>query len=90
MHAIFFVAVTIDPVRVADAVGANVTLTCNASGGVSITYKWMRNGIKAIKSQEHSLVIHNITLSDSGEYRCTASSGNVSVNSEYATVMVWG
>ena len=40
--------------------------------------------------RRNRLVISNVTHNDSGEYRCTASSGSVSVNSEYGTVSVLG
>ena len=36
----------------------------------------------------NTLVIHSITVDDSGQYKCVVSSGDVNVMSEYGTVSV--
>ena len=46
--------------------------------------------LKATGVNTNKLIITNIEPDDSGEYRCTVSSGDVSVSSEYGTVTVWG
>ena len=56
-------------------------------------YQWMRKGNRVISSQAkgvntNTLIISNIQRGDSGEYRCTASSGDVNVNSEYGILSV--
>ena len=94
-HCAGFVAVTTNPQSTTTAVGTKVTLTCSASGVDDVMYRWMRKGNKVIPSQARGvstnrLVINSIQRNDSGEYRCTASSGGVSVNSEYGTVSVLG
>ena len=74
--------------------GTTITLTCSASGVDDVMYQWMRKGkmiqSKATGVNTNRLVITNIEPDDSGEYRCTVSSGDVSVSSEYGTVSVLG
>jgi len=94
-HCAGFVAVTTNPQSTTAAVGTTVTLTCSASGVDDVMYQWMRKEKKGIPSQARgintkTLVINNIQRGNSGEYRCTASSGDVDVNSEYGTVSVLG
>jgi len=95
IHFVGFIAVTTNPRTITRAVGTRVTLTCSASGVDDVMYQWMRKGKRVIPSQARGvntnrLVINSIQPDDSGEYRCTASSGGVSVNSEYGTVSVLG
>ena len=72
-----------------------ISLTCRASGADNLNYQWMRSGDKNIPSQANeaststqTLVIPNIGLGDSGEYKCVVSSGSASVTSEHGTVSV--
>ena len=93
--SLFFIAVTTNPRNTTAAVGTKVTLTCSASGVDDVMYQWMRKGKRVISSRvrgvsTNRLVINNIQPDDGGEYKCTASSGDVSVNSEYATLSVLG
>jgi len=92
---LYFVAITNNPKDTVTAVGSNITLKCVAFGVDRIMYKWMRKGMKTIPStatggNTSKLIIDNIAFVDGGEYRCTVSSGNVNVNSEYATLTIWG
>ena len=71
--------------------GRDVTLTCNASGADNLKYQWMRN--KTIPSTARgvntsTLIIPNITVDDSGQYKCVVSSDDVNVTSEYGNVSV--
>ena len=75
--------------------GSTISLTCAASGVSNVMYRWMRKGNKMIPSQAtgittHTLVIPDIVMDDSGEYKCVASSGDVSVSSEHRIVTVLG
>ena len=45
---------------------------------------------KVTGSNTDTLVLNSVEPSDSGEYKCIASSGDVSVESEYAMVTVLG
>ena len=91
----YIIAVTTNPQNTTTAVGTIVSLICSASGVDDVMYQWMRKGNRVIPSQARGvntnrLVINSIQPDDSGEYRCTASSGGVDVNSEYGTVSVLG
>ena len=73
--------------------GIDATLTCNASGADNLKYQWIRMGNKTISStatggNSSALVIPNITVDDSGQYKCVVSSGEVNVMSEYGAVSV--
>ena len=73
--------------------GRDATLTCDASGADNLKYQWMRMGNKTIPLtatgvNSNTLVIPNITVDDSGQYKCVVSSGDVNVMSEYGTVSV--
>ena len=86
------IAITASPQDVTNAVGTKINLTCSASGVDNIMYEWMRQrsmiSSGAAGRSTNTLVINDIQPGDSGTYRCIASSGDVSVNSEYATVTV--
>ena len=73
--------------------GTKVTLTCAASGADDLKYQWMRMGKKTIPSGargtgSNTLIIRNITVDDSGLYKCVVSSGNVEVTSKVGNVSV--
>lgn len=87
--------ITTDPEDRLAAVGTNVTLTCDATGADSLMYHWMRMGNKNIGLQAtgvstRTLVINNVTVADSGMYRCTVSSGDVTVTSKCGALSVVG
>ena len=89
-----FLAITTNPQDITTAVGTTITLTCSSSDVNDVMYQWMRKEkiiqSKATGANTNRLVITNIEPDDSGEYRCTVSSGDVSVNSEYGIVTVLG
>ena len=90
-----FVDITDHPKRnTTVAVGKNVALTCKASGADNLKYQWMRMGKKTIPSRaigvnSNTLIILNIMVDDSGEYKCVVSSGDTSVTSRPGTVSVF-
>lgn len=74
--------------------GTTVNLMCGATGANNLMYQWMRKGKMNIPSQAtgantRTLVIHNISLDDSGEYKCAVSSNGITVSSDYGTVSVF-
>ena len=75
------------------AEGGNVTLICRATGGELLTYQWMRvsgslpKSIK-ISNKGRRLTIHNITVSDSGQYYCNVGDSKGSVSSMRVQVIV--
>ena len=77
------------------AEGSNVTLTCRATGGEPLTYQWIRvsgslpKNIR-ISNQGRRLTIHNITVSNSGQYYCNVSNNEGSVSSMKVQVTVKG
>ena len=95
MNVLYSVGITTNPTDVLTAVDSTISLTCAASGASNMMYRWMRKGKKMIPSQAtgvatRTLVIPDIVMDDSGEYKCVASSSDVSVSSEHGTITVFG
>ena len=89
----YFADITTNPKDRTVAVGTKITLTCNASGADNLRYQWMRMGEKTIPSRargvnSNTLIIPNITISDSGLYKCVVYSGNIDVTSKVGNVSV--
>ena len=79
------------PITVAE--GSNVTLRCRATGNGSLTYQWMRVSGSLPKNAKtnpngRQLTIHNITVSNSGQYYCNVSNNEGSVSSMNVNVTV--
>ena len=79
------------PITVAE--GSDVVLRCRATGNGSLTYQWMRvsgslpNNAR-INPNGRKLTIHNIAVSDSGQYYCNVSNNEGSVSSLNVNVTV--
>ncbi|XP_061093182.1 carcinoembryonic antigen-related cell adhesion molecule 6-like isoform X2 [Conger conger] len=52
-------------------VNSKVELACNASSVPPATFSWLVNGTE--KETQHSFIIENTTLTDTGDYTCVAS-----------------
>ena len=75
------------------AEGSNVTLTCKATGDEPLNYQWMRVSGSLLKNAKRGnkgrrLTIHNITVSNSGQYYCNVSNNEGSVSSMKVNVTV--
>ena len=80
--------ITFNPLKGSTREGDQVTLYCNATGNPPPTISWTRNGFP-LKTSDNSrinflegkkqLTITNVSRTDSGKYRCVATSelGNV-------------
>ena len=79
------------PITVAE--GSDVVLICRAIGDGKLDYQWMRvsgslpKNIR-ISNNGQRLTIHNITVSDSGQYYCNVSNNEGSVSSMKVQVTV--
>ena len=72
------------PVTVAE--GSDVMLRCEATGNGILNYQWRRVSGSLPSSARRSnggqtLTIHNIAVSDSGQYYCEVDNGGDSVSS---------
>ena len=69
-----------------------MTLTCKADGAT--TYSWERhNGsipAGAIGVNTNALTLINLKLNDAGQYRCVATNGSGSTESDYAVLTIKG
>ena len=81
-----------DPDDIIAAIGTNVTLTCNATGADNLTYDWIRKGSGNIATRVNSrtLTINNVSIDDSGKYRCTVSSDGATVTSGCGALTILG
>ena len=91
------IVVTSDPDDVLAVVGATVTLSCNASGADNLKYQWTKMGnepmtlqSQALGTNTNSLTINDVTVDDSGKYKCAVSSGNTTVFSKCGALSVVG
>ena len=79
------------PITVAE--GSDVVLRCRATGDEPLTYQWMRvsgslpNNARP-NTNGRKLTIHNIAVSDSGQYYCNVSNNEGSVSSMKVNVTV--
>ena len=79
------------PITVAE--GSDVVLICEATDNGSLTYQWMRVSRPLPRRAKTStdgrkLTIHNITVSNSGQYYCNVKNNEGSVSSMKVNVIV--
>ena len=79
------------PITVAE--GSDVVLRCRATGDEPLTYQWMRvsgslpNNARP-NTNGRKLTIHNIAVSNRGQYYCNVSNDEGSVSSMEVNVTV--
>ena len=72
--------------------GANVVLTCEATGEGTLNYQWKRVSgslVKVIRGNT-DLIISNVTVNDTGVYYCSVNNGGTNVSSKGVQVIVKG
>ena len=62
---------------------------CNARG-TNIVYQWMKDGVLISAADSNVLEITNITESQEGVYKCVASNKGGMIQSNLATLTVYG
>ena len=67
---------------------APIALSCKAEVDQFISYQWKKDGVQLVDQKNSTLVLTNVTLSDSGNYTCVATNQVGSTNSFNATVEV--
>lgn len=70
----------------------NISLSCEADG--ASFYSWERKidsiPSSAVGVNTNILTLVNLQLKDAGEYRCVATNGSGSTESDYATITIQG
>ena len=82
-----------EPIAIAE--GSKVTLRCKATGDGTLNYQWKRvsgslpkNAVITNIKGGKNLIIHNITVKDSGQYYCEVDNGGDSMSSMRVIVTV--
>ena len=71
--------------------GDSLTLTCEAEGFPDPVYQWFRNDNEMVRSNltgvnSSMLLFGPVLFGDEGDYYCTATSNDISINSTIATL----
>jgi endonuclease/exonuclease/phosphatase family metal-dependent hydrolase len=80
--------ITTQPVSVTVTEGANATFGAVASGTSPFTYQWVFNGTLIPDATNASLLLTNVSVSQSGAYRLTVSNPIGTTNSDAAVLTV--
>ncbi len=73
-------------------VGANHSLTCTASGGVSMTYnyQWLRYEEDIVNETSSTISFSPLRETDAGRYNCRVSDGSTIITSDCVVINVEG
>ena len=79
---------TVQPTNVTRKASDRVTLTGNASGNRPVTYQWQRNGVDLTGQTNRSLILTNLSTTNSGNYTLVAINSFGQTSSQTATLTV--
>ncbi|MDD5570625.1 MAG: YCF48-related protein, partial [Bacteroidales bacterium] len=65
--------ITTQPVAQVKCLGTSLYFFITADGSQPLTYKWQKNEVDVPSSNNDTLFITNVTLADTGNYRCIVS-----------------
>ena len=81
--------IIIHPVKYLNATeNATIELSCKAEVDQFTSYQWKKDGVQLVNQKNSTLVLTNVTLSDSGNYTCVVTNQVGRTNSFNATVEV--
>ena len=81
--------ITSIPVGEVVDLGGSVTFAASVSGGLPISYSWLRNNAAVPNSSSTNLTLANIQFTDAGSYQLVASNSYGSATSAAAVLKVW-
>ena len=70
-------------------IGQSTKLLCNATG-TDLDYQWIKDEVTTLDTISNMLKITEITESDEGVYKCVASNEGGMIESNPATITVFG
>jgi uncharacterized delta-60 repeat protein len=76
------------PIDRTNYVGTSTSLAAHAEGSKPLSYQWLRNGVEVITATNSNLSLHNIQISDAGDYSVIISNQFGGVTSSVANVTV--
>ena len=76
----------------AQIAGEDYTLTCQVTGGGTMTptYRWFRNGALLTEQTANTLSFFPLRETDSGVYTCESTRSSMTVRSDPLTIIVMG
>ena len=81
--------IIIHPVKYINATeNATIELLCKAEVEQFTSYQWKKNGVQLFNQRNSTLVLTNVSLSDSGNYSCVVTNQVGNTNSFISTVEV--
>ncbi|HET6406289.1 MAG TPA: immunoglobulin domain-containing protein, partial [Chthoniobacteraceae bacterium] len=80
--------ITRQPESVAVRLGANISLSVEATGGDPLAYQWFHNGVPMDGATEASLVVENLSTTSLGDYRVRVSNESGAIMSSTAEVSI--
>ena len=81
--------IIIHPVKYLNATeNTTIELSCKAEIDQFTSYQWKKDSIQLVNQKNSTLVLTNVTLSDSGNYTCVVTNQVGSTNSFIATVEI--
>ena len=79
--------ITLEPQDQMIRAGAEATLSADALNAQH--YQWLRNGVAIAGATQATLSFASMGIQDAGNYSCAISSGEKTVSTRVASVLVW-
>jgi hypothetical protein len=81
-------SISTEPTAQAATVGGTVTFSVAASGSLSLTYQWLKNGVAISGATGSVLTLTDLQASDAGSYAVIVSDGTTQIVSSAANLTV--
>lgn len=96
LHSCYCQSFSLHPKSSFELKGSDVTLTCQATGLVSPSYYWLKDGVNVtrgtygVTNLKAFLTIKSLTFGDTGSYVCRATGNANTITSNNAQLVIQG